>query len=60
MLLTKRGVLNGTTFVDSITGESMEVIRIKNKIYSYGDVYILLDYYDSETMFLLQTIPASL
>lgn len=56
MLLTKKGLLTDSTFTDSITGESVEVVKVKNRHYTNGEVYALIDWYEGVKI-LEETVP---
>lgn len=46
MLVTKHGHLIDSTFTDSSTGESVEVVKVRNRKYTEGEVFALIDWYD--------------
>lgn len=56
MLVTKHGYLTDTTFTDSSTGESVEVVKVKNRQYTDGEVFVLIDWYDGVKI-LEETVP---
>ena len=56
MLVTKHGYLTDTTFTDSSTGESVEVMKVKNRQYTDGEVFVLIDWYNGVKI-LEETVP---
>lgn len=56
MLVTKHGYLIDTTFTDSSTGESVEVVKVRNRRYTDGEVFVLIDWYDGVKI-LEETVP---
>ncbi len=56
MLVTKHGYLIDTTFTDSSTGESVEVVKVRNRQYTDGEVFVLIDWYDGVKI-LEETVP---
>lgn len=56
MLVTKHGYLTDTTFTDSSTGESVEVVKVRNRQYTDGEVFVLIDWYDGVKI-LEETVP---
>lgn len=56
MLVTKHGYLIDTTFTDSSTGESVEVVKVRNRQYADGEVFVLIDWYDGVKI-LEDTVP---
>lgn len=56
MLVTKHGYLTDTTFTDSSTGESVKVVKVRNRRYTDGEVFVLIDWYDGVKI-LEETVP---
>lgn len=55
--LVLKGVLNDDEFIDLSTGESINFIRHKNRVYNYGRVYARFEVINSIFFILDETVP---
>ena len=55
--LVLKGVLNDDEFIDLSTGESINFIRHRNRVYNYGLVYARFEVINSIFFILDETVP---
>lgn len=55
--LVLKGVLNDDEFIDLSTGESINFIRHKNRVYNSGQVYARFEVINSIFFILDETVP---